>query len=46
MRDHAPDAAAWMVDIAGVAGDDMVVAVHHGLAGSAHRNPALKERGG
>ena len=33
MRDHAPDAAAWMIDIAGIAGDDVEVAVHHGPAG-------------
>ena len=33
VRDHAPDAAAWMIDIAGIAGDDMDMAVHHALAG-------------
>ena len=34
MRDHAPDPAAWMVDVTGIAGDDMDVAVHHALAGN------------
>ena len=33
MRDHAPDPAAWMVDVAGIAGDDMDVAVHYDMAG-------------
>ena len=31
---HAPYSAAWMVDVTGIAGDDMDMAVHHGLAGS------------
>jgi len=43
---HTPDPAAWVVDISGGAGGDMDMAVHHALAGSAHRSPALKERGG
>jgi hypothetical protein len=40
MRDHAPDPAAWMVDIAGIAGDDMDVAVYHALAGGHWDRPA------
>jgi hypothetical protein len=30
----ATDSVAWMIDIAGIAGDDMDMAVHHALAGS------------
>jgi hypothetical protein len=38
--DHATDAAAWVVDITGIAGDDMDVAVHRALAGGYWDRPA------
>ena len=39
-RDHATYPAAWMVDIACIAGDDMDVAVHRALAGGmANKQP-------
>lgn len=33
MWDHAPDPAAWMVDVTCIAAGDMEVAVHHALPG-------------
>ena len=39
-RDHAPDPAAWMIDVTSIAGDDMDVAVHRALAGGmANKQP-------
>jgi len=37
---HAPDSAAWVAGVTGIAGDDMDVAVHRALAGGmANKQP-------
>jgi len=43
MRDHATDPAAWMIDVTGIAGDDMDMAVHHALAGDVINTRPLSE---